>query len=133
LVDSQAKFYQAGIINFNLEKRSVNLENGEILNYDLFVLAVGKGTRLDVVPRAAEYAQTFPTLEDAEYLKEQLRVLETSDLPVIRISIAGAGPNGVEIACKLVDRLKKRGEIRLIDKDLQPSIKVVKMHHIGLY
>ncbi|WP_228371443.1 hypothetical protein [Trichormus azollae] len=59
--------------------------------------------------------------------------METSDLAVIRITIAGAGPNGVEIACKLVDRLKTRGEIRLIDKDLQPSIKVVKMHHIGLY
>jgi NADH dehydrogenase FAD-containing subunit len=62
LADSQAKFYQGGIINSNLEKRLVNLENGEILNYDLFVLAVGKGPRLDVVPRAAEYARTFRTL-----------------------------------------------------------------------
>ncbi len=95
LADSEAKFYQAEILNVNLEKKLVTLENGEILNYDFLVLAVGKQTRLDVVPGAAEYAQTFRTLEDTEYLKEQLRVLETSDLRVIMITIAGTGPNGV--------------------------------------
>lgn len=42
LADSQAKFYQAEILNVNLEKKLVTLENGEILNYDFLVLAVGK-------------------------------------------------------------------------------------------
>ncbi|MBK1986461.1 NAD(P)/FAD-dependent oxidoreductase [Sphaerospermopsis aphanizomenoides BCCUSP55] len=116
LSDSQAKFYQAEIQSVDLEQKLVTLESGEILNYDFLVLAVGKETRLDIVPGAAEYAQTFRTLADAEYLKERLRILEASDIPVIKIAVAGAGPNGVEIACKLADRLKKRGEIRLIDR-----------------
>ncbi|MGM3304674.1 NAD(P)/FAD-dependent oxidoreductase [Anabaena sp. WFMT] len=116
LSDSQAKFYQAEIQGVDLEKQLVNLQNGEILTYDYLVLAVGKETRLDVVPGATEYARTFRTLADAEDLKKQLQFLEASNIPLIRIAIAGAGPNGVEIACKLADRLKKRGEIRLIDR-----------------
>ncbi|MBD2628439.1 NAD(P)/FAD-dependent oxidoreductase [Trichormus variabilis] len=116
LADSSAKFCQGEVKDVDLEENLVTLQNGEILTYDYLVLAVGKETRLDIVPGAAEYAQTFRTLEDAEYLKERLRFLEASDLPVIKIVIAGAGPNGVEIACKLADRLGKRGEIRLIDR-----------------
>lgn len=116
LAGSNVKVYQAEIQSVDLEQNLVNLENGTLLNYDFLVLAVGKETRLDIVPGAAENAQTFRSLEDAEYLKERLRVLETSDIPVIKIAIAGAGANGVEIACKLADKLKKRGEIRLIDR-----------------
>ncbi|MEA5550498.1 FAD-dependent oxidoreductase [Anabaena cylindrica UHCC 0172] len=116
LSDSQAQFHQAEIQSVDLENQLVNLQNGEILTYDYLVLAVGKETRLDVVPGATKYARTFRTLADAEYLKKQLRFLEASNIPLIRIAIAGAGANGVEIACKLADRLKKRGEIRLIDR-----------------
>lgn len=116
LADSPVKFYQAEIDNVNLEEKLVYLENGEVLSYDYLVLAVGKETRLDIVPGAAEYAQTFRSLEDAEILKEKLRILENSDAEIIKIAVAGAGPNGVEIACKLADRLKKRGEIHLIDR-----------------
>jgi demethylphylloquinone reductase len=116
LTDSQVKFCQAEIQSVDLEKNLVNLQNGEIITYEYLVLAVGKETQLDVVPGAAKYAQTFRSLADAENLKERLRVLEASDLSVIRIAIAGAGPNGVEIACKLADRLKKRGKIHLIDR-----------------
>ncbi|MFM2060716.1 MAG: hypothetical protein RLZZ507_386 [Cyanobacteriota bacterium] len=116
LAGSNVKFYQAEIQGVDLEQNLVTLENGTLVNYDFLVLAVGKETRLDIVPGAAAYAQTFRSLEDAESLKERLRVLEASNIPIIKISIAGAGPNGVEIACKLADRLKKRGEIRLIDR-----------------
>ncbi|TAE59144.1 MAG: NAD(P)/FAD-dependent oxidoreductase [Nostocales cyanobacterium] len=116
LADSPVKFYHGEIDNVDLEEKLVYLENGERLSYDYLVLAVGKETRLDIVPGAAEYSQTFRSIEDAETLKEKLRILESSDLTTIKIAIAGAGPNGVEIACKLADRLKKRGEIHLIDR-----------------
>ncbi|WP_353930407.1 NAD(P)/FAD-dependent oxidoreductase [Okeanomitos corallinicola TIOX110] len=116
LADSPVKFYQAEIENVDLEQKLINLENGEILNYDYLVLAVGKETRLDILPGAAEYAQTFRSLADAERLKEKLIILETSDISIIKIAVAGAGPNGVEIACKLADRLGKKGEIHLIDR-----------------
>ncbi|NET00660.1 MAG: NAD(P)/FAD-dependent oxidoreductase [Sphaerospermopsis sp. SIO1G2] len=116
LADSPAKFYRAEIQNVDLEQKLVSLENGDILNYDYLVLAVGKETKLDIVAGAAEYAQTFRSLEDAEILQTKLQSLEISTIPKIRVAIAGAGPNGVEIACKLADRLGKRGEIHLIDR-----------------
>jgi NADH dehydrogenase len=116
LAGSPVNFYQGEIENVNLDQKLVNLGNGEVLNYDYLVLAVGKETHLDIVPGAAEYAQTFRSLEDAEQLKAKLRILENSDIAIIKIAVAGAGPNGVEIACKLADRLGKRGEIHLIDR-----------------
>lgn len=116
LKSTNVNLCQEEIQNVDLKQKLVSLSNGEKLSYDYLVLAVGKETRLDVVPGALEYAQTFRTLADVEHLKERLRFLEASDRPVIRVAIAGAGPNGVELACKLADRLKNRGEIRLINR-----------------
>jgi NADH dehydrogenase len=45
--------------------------------------------------------------------------LEESDADRIRIAIVGAGYTGVEVACKLADRLKDRGRIRLIEQSDQ--------------
>jgi demethylphylloquinone reductase len=43
-----------------------------------------------------------------------LRLLEASSAERIRVAIVGAGYSGVEVACKVADRLKERGKIRLI-------------------
>ena len=56
------------------------------------------------------------TLTDAFRLKQQLRLLEESDAEKIRIAIVGGGYSGVELACKLADRLGDRGRIRIIER-----------------
>ncbi|MCT7951687.1 FAD-dependent oxidoreductase [Ancylothrix sp. C2] len=109
-------FKQARVENVDLQNRCVTLDDQTILSYDRLVIATGKETLLDVVAGAAEYAIPFRSLADVRRLRERLRFLETSELTKIRVCIVGAGPNGVELACKLADRLKSRGEIVLISR-----------------
>jgi NADH dehydrogenase len=78
-------------------------------------LALGGETPLDIVPGAAEHAIPFRTIADAYRLEERLRTLESSDADKIRVAIVGAGYSGVELACKLADRLKERGRLRLVE------------------
>lgn len=117
LQNTNIRFCQQLVTAIDIEAKQVRLVEGEPLTYDYLVLAMGGETPLDIVPGAAEYAIPFRTLEDAYRLEERLRVLEASDLDKIRIAIVGGGYSGVELACKLADRLKDRGRLRLIERD----------------
>ena len=95
-------------------QKSVTLEDGTKIPYDRLVLALGCETPSDLVSGVIENAIPFRSLEDAYRLDAKLRVLEASSIERIRIAIVGGGYTGVEVACKLADRLKERGRIRLI-------------------
>ena len=95
-------------------QKSVTLEDGTKIPYDRLVLALGCETPSDLVSGVIENAISFRSLEDAYRLDAKLRVLEASSIERIRIAIVGGGYTGVEVACKLADRLKERGRIRLI-------------------
>ncbi|MCY7336883.1 MAG: NAD(P)/FAD-dependent oxidoreductase [Chamaesiphon sp.] len=95
-------------------QKSVTLEDGTQIPYDRLVLALGCETPSDLVPGTTENAIPFRSLDDAYRLDAKLRVLEASAIERIRIAIVGAGYTGVEVACKLADRIKERGRIRLI-------------------
>jgi NADH dehydrogenase len=94
------------------------------LGYDRLVLAMGGETPLDQVLGATEYALPFRTVADAHALLERLRQLEAAQPDKIRVAIIGGGYSGVELACKLAERLGERGRIRIIelgDKILRQS------------
>ena len=116
LAGTGVRFYQAAVAGIDVESRRVQLQDGPELPYDRLVLALGGETPLDRVPGAAEYAIPFRAIADAYRLEEQLRILEASEADKIRIAVVGAGYSGVELACKLADRLKDRGRLRLIEQ-----------------
>ena len=109
------RFYQGVVSGIDTEQKRVQLQDGPEIPYDRLVLALGGETPLDMVPGAASYAYPFRNLTDAYRLEERLRVLEESDADKIRVAIVGAGYSGVELACKLADRLGERGRLRLIE------------------
>lgn len=109
------RFYQGVVSGIDTEQKRVQLQDGPEIPYDRLVLALGGETPLDMVPGATSYAYPFRNLTDAYQLEERLRVLEESDADKIRVAIVGAGYSGVELACKLADRLGKRGRFRLIE------------------
>src|SRR6476469_1164212 len=116
LAHAKVEFCQESVSSIDLTARYIYLCNGESLTYDYLVLAVGGETRLDNIPGAVEHASPFRSLADALHLKERLRFLEASRQHSIRVAVVGGGPNGVELACKLADRLKTRGQVRLIER-----------------
>lgn len=116
LVGTSIRFHQGGVEAINLEAQQVTLSAGVEASYDRLVLALGGETPMDWVPGAAQHALPFRSLEDAYQLQAQLRLLEASDRDKIRIAVIGAGYSGVELACKLAERLSSRGRIRLVER-----------------
>ncbi len=109
-------FQQGNVEAIDLEARTIRLDNDRVLDYNTLVLALGGETPLDRVPGAAEYAFPFRQLADVRRLKAALNTWEQkSTRDPIRLAIAGGGASGVELACKLADRLGSRAQIRLID------------------
>lgn len=118
LANTEVRFIQSGVKEIDIAQQQVTLSDQSI-SYDRLVLALGGETPLHQVPGSAEYALPFRTVQDAYRLEDRLRTLETSEAPKIRVAVVGAGPSGVELACKLADRLGDRGRIRLIERNNQ--------------
>lgn len=115
LANTRIRFRQATVENIDLDNQQVYFHDGGEFSYDRLVLALGGETPMQMVPGCAEHAIPFRTVSDAYRLEERLRRLETSNRDKIRVAIAGAGYCGVELACKLSDRLQERGRVRLIE------------------
>ncbi|MBD2775500.1 NAD(P)/FAD-dependent oxidoreductase [Iningainema tapete] len=115
LANTGVRFCQATVAGIDIDQQRVHLQDGIEIFYDRLVLALGGETPLDIVPGATSYAYPFRTIADAYRVEERLRVLEESDADKIRVAIVGAGYSGVELACKLADRLGERGRFRLIE------------------
>ena len=116
LADTEIQYSQNSVKNIDLNQRQVTLEDNSALNYDRLVITTGGNTPLNFVPGAQEYAIPFRTLEDAYLLAEKLKTVEKSSAKYVRIAIVGGGYSGVELACKLADRLGARGRIRIVEK-----------------
>ncbi|NET78293.1 NAD(P)/FAD-dependent oxidoreductase [Okeania sp. SIO1F9] len=114
--NTNIRFCQGVVSEIDINQQQVKLENGQAFSYDRLVLAMGGETPMEMVKGAAEYAIPFRTIDDAYRLQEKLRVLEASDREKIRVAIAGGGYSGVELACKLADRLQYKGRIRLVER-----------------
>ncbi|HHP7245671.1 MAG TPA: NAD(P)/FAD-dependent oxidoreductase [Elainellaceae cyanobacterium] len=119
LADTNVRFQQAAVAGINLDEQTVYLHDSPELSYTQLVLALGGETPVDFVPGADQHAIPFRTIPDAYRLEENLKSLERSDVDKIRIAIVGGGYSGVELACKLADRLGDRGRLRLIDRGEQ--------------
>jgi len=115
LSNTGVRFCQGIVTGVDIDQRRVQLQDGPEISYDKLVLALGGETPLDLVPGATSYAFPFRTIADTYRLEERLRVLEESVADKIRVAIVGAGYSGVELACKLADRLGERGRFRLIE------------------
>lgn len=109
-------FYQRSVVDLDLQTRMVALDDGVNLTYDYLVLAVGTQNRWANVPGIQAHALPFRTLSDLMRLEAKLQILEASDRQRLQLAIIGGGPSGVELACKLADRLGKRAQVRLIER-----------------
>ncbi|MEM9136098.1 MAG: NAD(P)/FAD-dependent oxidoreductase [Cyanobacteria bacterium P01_F01_bin.42] len=114
---ADVQFMRDEVTAIDPDSKQITLKKNGSLDCDRLVLALGGETPLDTVPGAAEHATTFRSLDDVTKLKEKLYQLELQVNKNIRVVVVGAGPSGVELSCKLSDRLGKRGNICLVDRN----------------
>ena len=88
----------------------VVLESGQRLPYSQLVIATGAKPDSFGIPGVDEHALRFHSLEDVEALRSQLPTIRN------RVAIVGAGPSGVELACKLADLLRGQASVELIER-----------------
>lgn len=119
LANTEIIFRQGSVSNIDIEAKQVSLADNSTLKYDKLVLATGGNTPVDIVPGAKEHALPFRSLNHAYRLQEELRLLEESNPEKIRVAVVGGGYSGVELACKLADRLGEKGRIRIVDRGTQ--------------
>jgi demethylphylloquinone reductase len=122
LANTGVRFVQGKVERIDLDERAVTVQTQggaesvqKRLGYDRLVLALGGETPMDMVPGVADHAIPFRSVADAYRLDGRLRELEASGSDRIRVAIAGAGYSGVELACKLAERLGDRGRVRIVE------------------
>ncbi len=115
LQNTGVRFCQSIVSEIDIDQQRVHLQNSQEIPYDRLILALGGETPLDLVSGASSHAYPFRSVADAYNLEERLRVLEESPADKIRVAIVGGGYSGVELACKLADRLGERGRFRLVE------------------
>lgn len=115
LADTGIQFHQQAVERIDTANKTVYFQQAESLPYDYLVLALGGETPMDIVPGATDHAIPFRTIADAYQVEERLRSLEQSDQEKIRVAIVGGGYSGVELACKLAERLGDRGRLRIVE------------------
>lgn len=110
------KHLQTRVQRWHLDHRTVHLETGDRLEYDYLVVATGSQEPPLSLPGWREHSYRFRTLADVARLEDRLANLEASDRAQIRVAVVGGGPSGVELACKVSDRLGTRGVVRLLER-----------------
>ena len=92
------------------QARTVNLKRGGVLEWDYLVIATGARLVPSAIPGLLEAAHGFYSLEDAERLREALRVFKGGR---IRVGVAGipykCPPAPVEFTLLVEEYLRRRG------------------------
>ena len=94
----------------------VHTASGRSIQFSQLVLATGGGNETFGVPGAQEHGLFFRTLADVERLDQLVETLRQQRGAQQRIAIVGAGPTGVELACKLADLLAGAATVALIEQ-----------------
>ena len=107
---------QDRVERIDASQRLVHTAGGRSLPYGRLVIASGGCPEFFGVPGADIHSLGFRSLDDVERLQTLLARLRSSGRPLQRLAVVGAGPTGVELACKLADLVQGCAVIELIEQ-----------------
>ena len=100
--------------------RRLHTRGGHTLRYRRLVIASGGSSTSFGVPGADHHCLGFRSLDDVERLQALVADLARRRRPLQRLAVVGAGPTGVELACKLADLCAGTAIIELIEQGPRP-------------
>lgn len=119
LSDRGIAIIQERVEQINSVDQTLTTSSGLKISYGQLVLSTGSEPADFSIPGVQQHAMTFHRLADVERLRQRVRDLRTQTkadgAPLPAVVIAGAGPTGVELACKLADLLNGAAELHLIE------------------
>ena len=109
-------FLQEYVVEIDeIEQKLITSSDIEI-TYSQLVISTGVTTDYSLLENLEDYACGFSNLNDFRIIKKLITKINNSTDSTNPIVIAGAGPTGVELACKISDLIKDRIQIYLVDK-----------------
>jgi len=102
--------------SIDAEARTLQTAGGRRVAFSRLVVATGGDSESFGIPGVMEHALFFRSLGDVERLRQRLAALRQRRRSLQRIAIVGAGPSGVELACKLADLLEGSAVVELIEQ-----------------
>ena len=109
-------FLQERVVEVDELERKLITSSETVLKFSQLVISTGVTTDFSLVEGLKEYAYGFSSLNDLIRIKELITSINNSSNYIKPLVISGAGPTGVELACKLSDLVDNRIEIYLVDK-----------------
>ena len=109
-------FLEECVVEVDGLERKLITSSGTEVTYSQLVISTGVTTDFSLLRDLKEYAYGFSSLHDLVRIQELIISINNSSNHSNPLIIAGAGPTGVELACKLSDLVNNRVEIYLVDK-----------------
>ncbi len=107
---------QDRVERIDLPTRTLRTHAGRHLDWGRLVLACGGETDSFGIAGVDRCTLGFRTLADVERLQELLARLRRERRPLQRLAVVGAGPTGVELACKLADLAGDSALVELMEQ-----------------
>ena len=106
---------QDSVSGIDLDNQKLTTAAGHCVDWGDLVLATGTKLNDFGVPGVREHACGFRDLNDVKRLRALVKDLKKRRPQDAAVAIVGAGPTGVELACKLADMLEGAARIHLIE------------------
>ena len=106
---------QDSVSGIDLDNQKLTTAAGHCVDWGDLVLATGTKLNDFGVPGVREHACGFRDLNDVKRLRALVKDLKKRRPQDASVAIVGAGPTGVELACKLADMLEGAARIHLIE------------------
>ena len=91
-----AIFFRGRVTGIDPDRKTLDLDTGETLDYDLVSFNVGSHVPSDLIDGAEKEAYPVKPIEHLESLRQEILSLMETSTP--KVLIIGAGPAGIEIA-----------------------------------
>ena len=107
---------QDRVERIDAEGQRLHTVAGRTLSFGRLVIATGAESNTFAVPGADRHSLGFRSLADVERIQALVEELKRQRHPLQRIAVVGAGPTGVELACKLADMAEGSAVVELIEQ-----------------
>ncbi len=106
---------QDKVLKINTKENKIHLASGKNLFYNKLVVSTGSEIDDFGIPGIRENALKFEGINDVNILRKKIRDINIKSNVQKNLIIIGAGPSGVELACKVSDIMTREATIHLIE------------------
>jgi len=116
----RTEFVQGRVVDVDTDERRVELAEGDPIDYDYTLIAIGSRTAFFGIEGLEEHAHTLKSLDDALAIHEDLERAASEATPAdpARVVVGGAGLSGIQTAGEIAEFRDDRGapiEIYLVE------------------